>query len=177
MTWILSDFLSLAQYLVAVQTQKISDTGRCQHCGYTILWHHGYYYRKPDRSTGTQSLNPLPIQRYFCPNCKKTCSALPECLPPRRWYVWEIQQIALSLLLAGKSLRAVAKEVTPSRRTLGRWINRFKEQLLLHKDALCNYITDLGRTSGLKDFWQACLNHFSLAQAMRLCHTAGVTVP
>lgn len=177
MTWILSDILSLTQYLVTVQMKEFSDTGRCPHCGNATLWHHGYYYRKPDRSTDTQSLNPLPIQRYFCPNCKKTCSALPECLPPRRWYLWQIQQAALTLLLAGKSMRAIAQEITPSRRTIGRWSTRFKEQFHLHKDVLCGHFIDLGRNIGLSDFWRACLNKISLSHAMRLCHVAGVPVP
>lgn len=176
MTWILSDILSLTQYLVALQTHKLSGNGRCPHCGNTTLWRHGCYYRKADRSTDAQSLNPLPIQRYFCPDCKKTCSALPECLPPHRWYLWQIQQTVLALLLAGKSVRAIAQEITPSRRTIGRWATRLKEQFHLHKDVLCGHFIGLGRNIGFGDFWQACLNKIPLAQAMRLCHVAGVPV-
>lgn len=176
MTWILPDILSLSQYVVTMQMKGFLDTKRCQHCGNIILWHHGRYFRKADRSTDAQSLNPLPIQRYFCPNCKKTCSALPECLPSRRWYLWQIQQTALALLLAGKSVRAIAQEITPSRRTIGRWATRLKEQFHIHKDVLCGHFIDLGRNVGFGDFWQGCLSKISLAQAMRLCHVAGVPV-
>jgi Homeodomain-like domain len=104
-------------------------------------------------------------------------SVLPECIPPCRWYLWEVQQMALSLFLLGKSLRAIAQEVGPSRHTISRWMNRFKEQFLLHKDVLCTNIADFGRIIDFTDFWQNCLCHFSLAQAMRLCHASGVTIP
>jgi transposase-like protein len=178
MIWILSDIISLMQYVMAFEEKEYSRKEICVHCGKTGLWCHGHYGRKADRLANTsESLNPVLIQRYYCPSCGKTCSALPECLPPRRWYLWEIQQMALMLLLTGKSLRAIAQEIVPSRRTIGRWAIRFKEQFLLHKNTLCNHIIDLGRTTGFTDFWQACLGQISLAQAMRLCHVAGVTVP
>jgi len=177
MPWILSDIVSLAQYL-AIFSKGELNKGRCLHCGKLGLWRHGCYLRKADRSSqSNQSLNPVYIQRYYCPDCGRTCSVLPECIPPHRWYLWEIQQMALSLLLAGKSLRAIGQKITPSRRTIGRWVNRFKEQLFVHKDTLCNHIIDLGRTTDFADFWQACLGHFSLAKAMRLCHVAEVPVP
>lgn len=178
MVHIVAGILSLMQHLIAKEEQAPYRLENCLCCGKANPHLHGDYPRKAYRSgDNDSSLNPVYIQRYYCPACQRTCSVLPECMPPHRWYLWEIQQIALSLLLTGKSLRAVAEEVTPSRRTLGRWMNRFKEQSLIYKDALCHHITDLGRTSGLKDFWQSCLDHFSLAQAMRLCHAAGVPVP
>jgi len=178
MVHIVAGILSLMQHQIDKEEQESCRLEYCLCCGKAKPHFHGAYPRKTYRSgNNDSSLNPVYIQRYYCPACQKTCSVLPECIPPHRWYLWELQQIALSLLLAGKSLRAVAQEIMPSRRTIGRWINRLKEQFLVHKDTLCNHITDLGRTSGLKDFWQACLNHFSLAQAMQLCHAAGVIVP
>jgi transposase-like protein len=179
MVGILADILSLIQYQQLVK----EDTNpyrleQCLCCGRANPHRHGGYPRKADRSgSNDRSLNPVYIQRYYCPSCEKTCSVLPECLPPHRWYLWEIQHIALSLLLAGKSLQATAQQIMPSRRTVGRWVNHFKQQLRFHKDVLCNHLADLGRTISFADFWQVCLSHFSLAQAMRLCHVAGVTVP
>ena len=179
MRWILADVLTLRQY-VSLFKQGISldNTPRCPHCGKSGLWFHGNYARKADRSDqGGGSLNPILIQRFFCRSCKRTCSALPECIPPRRWYLWEVQQLALSLYLAGKSVYAVAKEVVPSRHTIQRWILRFKEQLRLHKDALCHHIIELGRPQDFTEFWQACLSKLSLGKAMRLCQGAGVAIP
>jgi transposase-like protein len=177
MLHILADIMSLMQYK---QSQELNQhrLERCLCCGKQYPWLHGCYPRKADRSSNQEeSLNPILIQRYYCPGCHKTCSVLPECIPPHRWYLWEIQQIALMLILKGASFNSTAKEIIPSRHTISRWIARIKEQFHLHKDTLCNHIIDLGRTIGFADFWQACLGHFSLAQAMRLCHVAGLPVP
>src|SRR3990172_4496957 len=174
MRWILADVLTLIQYVLLVEHGISLDRGaRCPHCGKSGLWLHGNYGRKADRSDqGDGSLNPILIQRFFCRSCKRTCSALPECIPPRRWYLWEVQQMALSLYLSGKSAYAIAKEIVPSRHTISRWIARFKEQLRLHKDALCHHVIELGRSQDFAEFWQACFNSFSLGKAMRLCHVA-----
>lgn len=177
MMWILSDIVSLTQYITTFNAKDYSKKETCPCCGKYGLWRYGYYHRKADRSANAnESLNPVYIQRYYCQSCHKTSSALPECLPPHRWYLWEIQQTALALILAGKSILAVADAILPSRRTIGRWMNRFKALYRLHKDVLCNALADLGRYSGFEPFWQACLSHFSLAKSMRLCHVAGVSV-
>jgi transposase-like protein len=180
MARILSDILSLTQYLSLLKKKKsdcICNATPCPHCGILNPWRHGYYKRKSDRLSSARSFNPIPVQRYFCPACNKTFSVLPECIPPHRWHVWEAQQVALLLLLAGKSVYATAKEIAPSRHTITRWLARFKEQFLLHKDAICNHITALGRTVDFAGFWESCLKKMPLSKAMRLCHVAGVLVP
>jgi transposase-like protein len=179
MPGILADILSLMQHIESFNDDsKFIRLDRCLCCGRASPQLHGCYPRKADRSIAPEeSLNPILIQRYYCSGCRRTCSVLPECLPPFRWYLWEVAQDALALMLMGKSLRAIAQVIVPSRRTIGRWINRFKEQFRLHKDVLCNHATDLGRTTVFTDFWRDCLDQVSLAQAMRLCHVAGVAIP
>jgi transposase-like protein len=179
MIFIMSDIISLIQHTKLMQEQpELYSLACCPFCGKADPWRHGCYYRKSDRSsTPEQSLNPVPIQRSYCPNCTKTSSVLPECIPHRRWYLWDLQEIALLLMLGGESLRAIAKEMLPSRRTLARWRNRFAAQFRLHKDTLCNLRVDLGRTSGLADFWKACLDEITLAKSMLICHVEGVFVP
>lgn len=179
MAFIVAGILSLTQYLALFEDRiKACRLKHCTHCGQSALWLHGCYARKADRSSRAgESLNPIPIQRFLCPHCQRTCSVLPECIPPRRWYLWEVQQVALLLWLAGKSLYAVAQAIAPSRHTIKRWVARFKEQFYLHKDALCHHFAGLGRTAGFTDFWQACLKPMPLSSAMYLCHVSGVTVP
>jgi transposase-like protein len=176
--YIIAEILSLAQYIIALNSPDFPRLERCSCCGRAHPHLHGKYPRKADRSSKPdESLNPIFIQRYYCPDCRRTSSALPECIPPRRWYLWEMQQTALAALLAGRSLYAIAKEIPPSRRTIGRWKNCFKKQWRLHKDTLCHHIIDLGLTVGFNAFWQTCLSNISLAKAMRLCHVAGVPIP
>ena len=180
MLWILSDILSLMQYLTVLkdEPERICLT-TCPGCGRSGLWRHGCYPRKADRScvvTGA-SLNPILIQRFYCRFCRKTCSVLPECIPPRRWYLWEVQQAVFLLWLSGMRIYSIAKKSAPSRHTISRWVNRFKEQFHLHKDALCNQFIDLGRTVDFKDFWQTFLKEKLLSHGMRICHAAGLVVP
>jgi transposase-like protein len=174
---ILAGIMSLLQHKEShkLKQQRLE---RCLCCGRPFPWLHGCYPRKADRSgSQEESLNPILIQRYYCPGCRRTCSVLPECLPPHRWYLWKVQQIALIPVLTGTSFEAAAKEIAPSRHTISRWAERLAEQFHLHKDVLCGHFIDLGRNIGLADFWQACMIKIPLAQAMRLCHVAGVPVP
>jgi transposase-like protein len=121
--YILAEILSLLQYVAHYRDDKIERLAHCTTCGLANPWYHGCYSRKSERSNPSgESLNPILIQRYYCPGCGKTCSVLPECIPPRRWYLWETQQTAISLFLLGQSARAVENQIPPSRHTIKRWV-------------------------------------------------------
>ncbi|WP_226382967.1 DUF6431 domain-containing protein [Burkholderia mayonis] len=60
------------------------------------MWGHGCYDRKADRSADGQ-LNPVSVPRFRCPSCRRTCSRLPLCICPRRWYGWALQQQVLAV--------------------------------------------------------------------------------
>lgn len=93
-------------------------------CGHARVWCHGCYTRKPDRKDYCEPcLNPVPIPRFYCPECGCTCSVLPECIPPRSWYLWEVRQVIFLLLLAANSLgRTHASNGSrASRKTIKRW--------------------------------------------------------
>jgi len=176
---IIAGLLSLNQYVeVLKNAPDACRLEKCLCCGKANPWHHGGYQRKADRSnSGNISLNPIVIQRFFCPDCHHTFSVLPECIPPRRWYLWEVLQAALLLSITGISLRAVASKSIPARHTIKRWTTRFEEQFCQHKDILCNYFTELGRTINFSSFWESCLRHIPLSKAMQLCHASGATIP
>lgn len=176
---IIAGVVSLIQHIkLSSEAPQLYHLERCPSCGGLGLWRHGCYQRKADRHQAQgESLNPINIQRFYCPGCKKTCSALPECIPPRRWYLWDVQQLALILWLGGKSLYRISKEMAPSRHTLARWMKRLKGRDRLHKDALCTHFVALGRASDFTGFWSACLKQISLGAAMRICHVSGVIVP
>ena len=179
MRQIISDICTLMQHLseLSNNAEKYRPNSCC-YCGHLKLRRHGCYPRKADReNTVEDSLNPIMIPRFYCPACKRTCSVLPKCIPPRRWYLWNIQQACLLLIFGGKSLRQVAKQTLPSRWSISRWINRLKEQFELHSFKLKSCFSELGYYNLFERFWKNCLDKLSLAKAMLALNNLGVTIP
>ena len=170
--YIIPEILSLDQYFSFF---FCFSPDKCCRCGRAKPWRNGTYSRKAERED--KRVNPVLIQRYYCPGCKKTFSVLPECLPRKRWYLWSVQQAVLSLILTGASVRSISKILKPSRHTIARWRDWLSDKLLVHKNVLCHLFSELGRTNGLSSFWLACLEKMPLSKAMRLCHGSGVDVP
>ena len=152
---------------------------KCGHCGKSGMRSHGSYDRKADRDNhGKESLNPVAILRFLCTNCKHTCSVLPECIPPHRWYLWAKQQIVLVLAILRRSFRYIATQVVPGRTSVSRWIHRFKEMFTLHALPLRSRYPSLGiNADNFITFWKACLELMSLAHAMFLVHRSGEIIP
>jgi hypothetical protein len=175
------NFNSLKQYVLFVNKNgsKPLRPSQCPHCGKAHPWYHGTYTRKADRvNKGKLSLNPVSIFRIFCNFCKRTCSILPECMSPKRWYLWAIQQAALLLTIAGHSRRYIATKLQPTRNTLYRWQARFELMFKVHTFHLCSRTPELGRKlTSPEHFWAACLKQMSLARAMYWVHRAGGIIP
>lgn len=180
MALILPGIHSLAQHLQHLQAlPEDYRPQRCPHCGRARMWCHGAYTRKADRERSrAASLNPVPIPRFLCSFCYRTCSRLPECVPPRRWYLWAVQQAMLWLICAGHPLARVSEEGPPSERTVARWWRRLRGCLPEHRLHLCNRVPELGRESGeARSFWKACLKRMKLSSAMLMLTGAGLAVP
>ena len=81
--------------ITLVQAKNISYDNRPEkyvYCSKLNPCKHGTLPRQPDReNSSAESLNPVNIQRYYCKGCKKTFSAIPECISPKRWYTWTVQ--------------------------------------------------------------------------------------
>ena len=177
---ILSDISTLVQYKFKLIEQFESiRPERCWNCGMPGLHCHATYERQADRENkGSGSLNPIIIQRYICPHCKKTCSVLPECIPPRRWYPWYIQQAVLLACLFGKSLNEISRQHIPSRSTCKRWWEWLQERTNHFTHELKSMFPGtLGRCPDFKMFWSSCIKTMNLSKAMWYCHQNGVIVP
>lgn len=170
-------FLSLEQHLRAVVcTPQSYRPDRCPHCGCGCLWGHGCYDRKADRSAAGQ-LNPVSVPRFRCPSCRRTCSRLPLCICPRRWYGWALQQQVLQLLIAGASLRRAAAIFALGYHTVRRWwrsLSASHETFAFH---LRSRFAELGRHADRTDFWLACLYQMPLCEAMAWLDHDGLAVP
>lgn len=139
----------------------------CIHCGCGGLWCHGRYERKSDRENESRhTLNPIPIPRFYCPHCRHTCSVLPECIPPRRWYLWEVQQTVLLLLFAGVSATAISQSHAPGRWTIRRWLKNLRERFTEFSACLKSRDSALGYQSDFTPFWQGCFARLGLAKVM-----------
>ncbi len=151
---------------------------RCPRCGKAGLHHQGHYERNAPRGEGLALvLGLLVILRFFCPGCRGTCSRLPACLSPRRQYWWKSQQAVLAGLSAGESVHEVAREMMPSRRTIGRWRHWLEGAFDLHSLHLRSRFAHLGRAVGWQAFWLRCFERMRLAKAMGWLDRMGVSVP
>jgi len=157
---------SLDQHAVAVrqQAQDYRPTC-CVHCGRGSLWGHGCYYRKADRSPAG-ALNPVAVPRFLCPGCNRTCSRLPACVAPRRWFNWAVQQVVLLLLLGGMSLHACSLCSGRPRRTVGRWWAWLRQRHAQFSFVLRSRRPDWGRQDDMAAFWRHVIDEVSLTQAM-----------
>ena len=170
MNRIVASVTTLLQHVEAVkQTPEIYRPLSCPHCGIKIVWQHGCYTRKADRRWESDgSLNPVPILRYCCSACRRTCSRLPLCIAPRRWYDWSVQQGVLERLLNGFSQQHCARTDVPDRRTVGRWWHWLQECGQTFEVHLRSRLPELGRLAGFSDFWRQVFKSMGLAAAMAL---------
>lgn len=163
---IVESIVSLAQHLVGITTDPEQyRPARCPHCGYARVWRHGCYHRKADRSAGG-ALNPVPVLRFLCQACVATCSRLPACMAPRRWYDWAVQQAVLMLLLLGESLHGCARRAGVDRRTARRWRDWLHERGESFAFLLRSRWPELGRVAEFNAFWRNVIDELTLQQAM-----------
>jgi hypothetical protein len=102
---------------------------------------------------------------------------IPECIPPRRWYLWQKQQKVILLFLSGMAIRSIAKKATPGRSTINRWISWIQDRYRKHKDVICNHFPNFGLNNNYEDFWKACFKEMTLSKAMYLCYASGISIP
>ena len=139
----------------------------CPHCRRADVWRHGCYHRKADRTAGAAaSLNPVRVLRFLCRACVRTCSRLPACMAPRRWYDWIVQQAVLVLLLGGMSLHGCARCSGRDRRTVRRWRDWLRERGDQFAFFLRSRWPELGRAADFESFWRNVIDVLSLQQAV-----------
>jgi transposase-like protein len=165
---IVPGILSLAQHLqLLAEDPERYRPPHCPHCQTSRPWGHGRYWRKADRRSGARaSLNPVAVLRFCCRSCAGTCSRLPECIAPRRWFDWAVQQAVLLLLLTGCSVRQCAASTGRPRRTVQRWGAWLVERDGVFAFFLRSRFAELGRADDFAAFWLGVLQMMSLSRAM-----------
>ena len=165
---IVGSVTSLVQHLIAVATNpETYRPAACPHCRCAGMWRHGCYRRKADRGAGGgESLNPVPVLRFLCRACERTCSRLPACIAPRRWYDWLVQQAVLLLLLGGGSVCQCARCTGRDRRTVRRWRDWLCERSEQFAFFLRSRLPELGRWAEFESFWRNVIDGVSLQHCM-----------
>jgi len=180
MAFILPDIFSLRQHIETMRKSPESYRPAKCPCGHSTVWGHGYYTRMPaGKDPNGTCLNPIFIARFYCADCRRTCSVLPECMTPRSMYLWEVRQACLLLLLAGASINQAhaSNGSLVTRATIKRWWRTFVGHFPEFSLHLRVHLPCMGRHAGFTEFWLACLALRPLSSLMRLLHEAGVRVP
>lgn len=168
MNRILGSITTLDQHFIEVANGgDVYRPLNCPHCQACGLWRHGCYCRKADHAPGGDEPRRLvPILRFLCRFCSRTCSRIPACIAPRRRYGWAIQQVVLLMMMTGVSLLQCCLQTGRARSTVRRW----RDWLHARTDSFAFFLRsrfpELGRVSDLHSFWQQVMNTLSLAQAM-----------
>jgi hypothetical protein len=115
---------------------------------------------------GEANANPVPIPRYCCAGCGQTCSRLPECIAPRRWYNWLLQQIGVGAVIDDSPPTDPPPGPIPARRTVGRWWRWLQMRTPQFRFYLSSRWPELGRRVVDTDFWRAVFAGGGLAAAM-----------
>ncbi len=138
----------------------------CPHCGVGKPWRHGCYQRKAERSQSNVGRDLVPVPRFRCDPCRRTCSCLPACVAPRRWYDWVVQQLVLLCLAGGDSLHAAARYCQVARHTARRWRDWLAARGEQFAFFLRSRFADWGRAGDSAAFWRISLGQRSLAELM-----------
>lgn len=178
MRLILADIISLSQHLEAIHnTPEQYKPNACPHCTYSNIWNHGSYTRKADRLKEVGG-KLIPILRFRCPSCNTTFSVLPECIPPRRWYLWVIQQTVLWCKFLGWSYDLLNEHFySPTKGTISRWFQRMNDCFPQHHQGICSVHSVMGYFSNLAPFWLAWFKQNSLSSAMWEMNRQSIPVP
>lgn len=164
---IVASITTLEHHLEALESDpEVYRPNACPHCRLGGLWRHGCYHRKADRRAGGESLNPVAVLRFLCRECLRTCSRLPACIAPRRWYDWAVQQAVLMLLLCGSSLHCCCRCSCMDRRTVRRWRDWLHARSERFAFFLRSWFAQLGRCADHESFWRNVLDSMPLSQAM-----------
>ncbi len=180
MNRILASVTTLEQHLSAVaNNSEIYRPLCCPHCGLARLWHHGCYFRKADRISLDSDkpawpakpirLEAIAILRYLCPSCKHTCSRLPACIAPRRWFDWVMQAFVLLMLLGGNSVRHCSQCSCRACSTVRRWRDWLSARGDTFTFWLRSRFPELGRHPEQASLWREVMQNMTLMRAMAWC--------
>ena len=177
---IVSGITSLLQHIKTLSQQpEVYRPSFCPHCGLVGLWCHGFYTRKADRRPlpSKELIPPVAIPRFLCSGCERTCSRLPSCIAPRRWYGWLFQQQILQFMLMVGSLNQCSVKFNLHRGTVRRWWNWLKSSSPTFEFFLRSRFPEWGRVPDFKSFWSGALGSMPLSEVMASLDFEGVTVP
>jgi len=163
---IVTGISTLEEHLETIrQKPEVYRPPSCPHCGIKQRPKHGDDYRKADRRAQRPRLNPVAIGRYRCAACRRTCSRLSECIAPRRWYAWSVQEQFLSRRV-GAAPAECGNAGQPAGRSIDRWWRWLRDRGALFAFHLRARFPESGRAGDFCDFRRQVFSSLGLPPAM-----------
>ena len=178
MAQIIKKYTSLKKYQqdVSHNPEELKPTN-CNACGCKHIWCNGFYERAiSGRDKDKQKADPVGILRFKCSECKNHYSVLPSIIPLFRWYLWCMQQWALSMVLNGFSMQKDAEAAGINRRTVSRWCCWLNDKFKIICNVLCQYNTNSIHYNSKEDFLSLFHWHH-LSHITELLHQEKLLVP
>jgi transposase-like protein len=175
---ILPNIASLYEHVHRLLNQPMDyRPEKCPHCNHTHLWYHGHFTRKP---RGDSDIKEVKVPRWRCTDCRRTFSVLPSCVPPRRWYLWSVQQALLVCLLSGATQEQCAEDLAhlgPALCTIQRWWRWLKRKNNDFSHYLRSFKPEWGRTADWREFWRVAMADEPMRELMAYLAAQGLTIP
>lgn len=97
----------------------------CPRCGCVMGPWDRYFRRACPRGICIR----VPVYRWRCPGCHKTCGVLPDFLSPYLPHITQVREACVRLYSKGQTVEEVAEDAGVEPRTVSRWVNRVARAL------------------------------------------------
>jgi hypothetical protein len=179
MVHIAEGYPSMGNYRADVETKPENfKPDCCDKCGCQNIWIHSFYIRCVVRKDHKRLIpDPIKVLRFQCAKCLHTMSTLPEFICPRRWYLWCMQEAAISRSLNDEATQSIANDLHLSRDTVYRWVGWiFIKHDEYHKE-LSAIKMGIGMGAPPNKFWLSLFRLGALSRVMFQLHKLNITVP
>jgi hypothetical protein len=149
-----SGITTLEQHIEATRQKalKCIDRGAARTAAQVLHGGTGTMSARPTGDRSSATLNPCRSSATVAADARRTCSRLPECIAPRRWYDWSVQQASPEATIEGMLGRPPARS-GPDERTVDRWWQWLKERGTFEFHLRARF-AELGRAAGFDAFWR-----------------------
>ncbi|HHV62228.1 MAG TPA: hypothetical protein GXX51_06280 [Firmicutes bacterium] len=116
---------SIKDYLDAYSTKRPDIKVNCSNCEAVMKAWSRYFRHALVNDTSLS----IPIYRWRCPKCKRTCGVLPDFLAPHLTHTTNVREGCVRSYSDGSTLEKACEQAGVDVRTASRWIKRIRTLL------------------------------------------------